>query len=180
MEETAIPLAAFARAVNRSEVWILELCKRGVIPRNADGTIPVEAGKKAFFEHSKKTSRKGKTHNKKRGGEDVDLDAFLDESADNLGAETNVSEKFAKAKLAEKTYQARLKRLDFRLRNGELIEAADVAKEAQELAEKVRSKLLAIPPRIAGLCENRSAREIEELIGDAINEALKDLQKKVK
>lgn len=180
MADKSIPLAAFARAVNRSEVWILELCKRGIIPRNKDGTIPVEAGKKAFAEHSKKAAKSGKTHNKQRGGEDVELDAFLDEAIENLDAESNVSEKFAKAKLAEKHYQARLKRLDYRLRNGELIEAVEVAKEAQALAEKVRSKLLAIPPRIAGLCENRSAREIEELIGDAINEALKDLQKKGK
>lgn len=180
MAETAIPMAAFARAVNRSEVWILQLCKRGIIPRNADGTIPVEAGKKAFEEHTKKTAKNGKTKNKHSNEKDADLDVFLDAARENLTKETNVSEEFSKAKLAEKIYQAQLKRLDFRLRNGELVEAATVAKEAHELAEKVRGKLLAIPPRIAGICEGRTAREIEELIGDAINEALKDLQKKRK
>ena len=82
-----------------------------------------------------------------------------------------------KAKLAEKTFQARLKELDFKEKSGELLEKSAVEAEAQWLAEQVKSKLMAIPPRISSMCEGRIAREIEEIITDAINNALKELQK---
>ena len=82
-----------------------------------------------------------------------------------------------KAKLAEKTYQARLRELDYKTKSGELLEKAAVVAEAQWLAEQVKSKLMAIPPRISSMCEGRIAREIEEIITDAINNALKELQK---
>jgi hypothetical protein len=36
---------------------------------------------------------------------------------------------------------------------------------------------MAIPPRVSSMCEGRIARDIEEIISDAINDALKDLQK---
>lgn len=82
-----------------------------------------------------------------------------------------------KAKLANQTFQARLRELDYKTKSGELLEKAEVAKEAQWLAEQVKSKLMAIPPRISSMCEGRIAREIEEIITDAINNALKELQK---
>lgn len=82
-----------------------------------------------------------------------------------------------KAKLVEKTYQAKLRELEFKLKSGELLEKTKVEAEASWLAEQVKAKLNAIPPRISAMCEGRIAREIEEIITDAINSALAELQK---
>lgn len=89
----------------------------------------------------------------------------------------NVNSSLNKVKLADMTFKAKTRELEYKEKAGDLIKKDDVAKEAQWLAEQVKSKLMAIPPRISTLCEGRVAREIEEIISDALNDALRELQK---
>lgn len=152
--EDSISARGFAKQIGKSHVWVLKLVKEGVIPRNEDGTIPLKAGLEAYM----------KTQEGKGGDTDVE------------GA-VNVNAAFNKVKLAKETYSARLKELDYKARKGELLERDQVCAEAAKLAENLRGKLFAIPVRVSGLCEGRTSREIEEIIENAINEALKELQK---
>ena len=101
-------------------------------------------------------------------------------TADNEKRNTeavSINAALRKANLAEKTFKAKKLELEYKLKSGELLEKTAVAAEAQWLAEQVKTTLLAIPPRISSMCEGRIAREIEEIITDAINGALKELQK---
>lgn len=205
MSEESLPLKAFARAVGMTPVTIRKYCNNGILPRHADGRIPVKAGMDALAEYTRAQGRvimprpvpapkpkpapepeegpgadviklpPSKVARKRRAQERVE--EFIDGAADGLDRTVSVTDALAKAKLAEKTYQAKLKKLDFQVRNGELLDKDKVAQEAQALAEKIRGRLLAIPPRLAGQCEGRSARDIEDLLADGINEALKDLQR---
>ena len=104
-------------------------------------------------------------------------DIPINDKASRAKEAVTINAAINKAKLADKTYQARLRELDYKTKSGELLEKSAVEAEAQWLAEQVKAKLMAIPPRISSMCEGRIAREIEEIITDAINNALKELQK---
>ena len=89
----------------------------------------------------------------------------------------NVTEAFNKARAMEKTYQAKLKEIEFKLKQGDLVESAKVRQDAQATASALRARLMSIPVRVAGLCEGRTSREIEEILEGAIDDALKEFKK---
>lgn len=184
-EEFNISVRAFAREVNRSHVWVLKLLKSGRLPRNDDGTIPLKQGLEWFkaWEEEQAAIKAGQKEKgtKKAKAQKTAQPTPQAQPAPKVdidpAGQTNINVALNKAKLAEKTYQARLKELEYKLKSGEILEKAEVAAEAEWLAGQVKQKLLSIPPRISSMCEGRLARDIEEIIADAINDALKELQK---
>lgn len=89
----------------------------------------------------------------------------------------SIAQAFNRAKLDEKQALAKLRDLEYRQKKGELVERAVVEADAAAVGAAIRDSLMAIAPRLAGRCEGRPMREIEELIEDAVNEALAGLQK---
>lgn len=192
-----VSVRAFAQQVGRSHVAILKRIKAGDIPRNADGTIPLAEGLKAFAAFEKRSpakkaapkkapakpaATKPKAVAKKAPASSVKTidDEPDDTLAPAFGEASAVATAFNKAKLAEKTYQAKLKELEYKLRKGEIIQRSEVEEQVEALAVKVRGKLLAVPVRVAVMCEGRPAREIEDIFATAIDEALADMQKGLK
>ena len=189
-----VSVRAFAQQVGRSHVAILKRIKAGDIPRNADGTIPLAEGLKAFAAFEKRSpakkaapkkapakpaATKPKAVAKKAPASSVKTidDEPDDTLAPTVGEASAVATAYNKAKLAEKTYQAKLKELEFKLRKREIIPRSEVEEQVEALAVKVRGKLLAVPVRVAVMCEGRPAREIEDIFATAIDEALADMQK---
>lgn len=192
-----VSVRAFAQQVGRSHVAILKRIKAGDIPRNADGTIPLAEGLKAFAAFEKRSpakkaapkkapakpaATKPKAVAKKAPASSVKTidDEPDDTLAPTVGEASAVATAYNKAKLAEKTYQAKLKELEFKLRKREIIPRSEVEEQVEALAVKVRGKLLAVPARVAVMCEGRPAREIEDIFATAIDEALADMQKGLK
>lgn len=225
--DDGVTVREFSRQIGKSHVWVLKLVKSGALPRNADGTIPLDKGLKAFADYltaekqpkgrpkSKTTEsqpatggttgKRGRPRKKpidekqpagKRGRPrknpieekiipddeipTVSVSQSSTEASKILNRKdeaVNINSALNKAKLAEKTYQARMRELEYKLKVGELVEKSEVANEAEWLATQIKSKLMAIPPRISTLCEGRLSRDIEEIIADALNDALKELQK---
>lgn len=190
-----VSVKEFARSIGKSHVWVLELIKRGAIPRGEDGLIPFKAGMKAYEDYlaapkrprgrprgipPKSKSGKGAASvktTKPKAKNHIPLEEYEAQKEKQVEENISINTAMKKAKLAQTTYQARLRELEYKLRSGELLEKTEVAAEAQQLASQVKSKLLAIPPRISSMCEGRVARDIEEIITDAINQALAELQK---
>lgn len=218
-----VTVREFGRQIGKSHVWVLKLIKSGDLPRNADGTIPLDAGLKAFADYvsapkkpkgrpkSNPTKTDDSQHARGRGRprkekpdqtekrprgrprkapavempiempDETPVDnPVSDKAAEILSRKdeaVSVNSSLNKVKLADMTFKAKTRELEYKEKAGDLIKKDDVAKEAQWLAEQVKSKLLAIPPRISTLCEGRVSREIEEIISDAINDALRELQK---
>ena len=177
-----VTVREFARQVGRDQALIQRLLKRGIIPRNEDGTIPLEDGLAAFQAYDSAPKNKGGRPKKGDGKKsntaemtEPEAPAILDPAQRQEAISVNAA--MRKANLAATTFKAKKLELEFKEKSGELVEKSAVAAEAQWLAEQVKSKLLAIPPRISSMCEGRIAREIEEIITDAINTALKELQK---
>lgn len=163
MEGLSVSANEFAKRVNVSHTQIGKLIKKGILQKDEGGLLPLGESLQKYKNYVDAMDAN------KRKSPPVDDDRAMD-------AGDSVTLAFNKAKLAEKTYQARLKELDYKVRTGELLEREKVDAEAAWLAEQIRSKLNAIPPRVSSMCEGRIARDIEEIISDAINDALKDLQ----
>lgn len=161
--------AEFARQVGCTKVWICKLVKQGKLPVNENKQIYLAEGFAAYEQMTKEKADKAKASKKKKLVE-------KDTTASFAGAK-NITEAFNKARLAEKTYQAKLKEIEYKLKRGDLIESEKVKADAHQTAAALRARLVSIPVRIAGLCEGRPAREIEEIIEDAINDALTEFQK---
>jgi hypothetical protein len=208
-----VSISEFAREIGISRTMVQKLLKSGTLPQYMNGTIPLEAGLKAYEEYKAAPKSKGgrppksavvkatKQESSKPLPDKIinfneakakqesrpprpDIpniedtpDVPINDKAARAKEAVSINAAMNKAKLAEKTYQARLRELDYKTKSGELLEKSEVEAEAQWLAEQVKAKLMAIPPRISSMCEGRIAREIEEIITDAINNALKELQK---
>ena len=175
---------ALADEIGKSHVWVVKLIKEGVIPVNDDGSIPHRAALEAYAAWKegrpdkagvaapKRRGRPPKKQNQKNTEQESRPVVMAD-----IDEAVNVGMSYNKAKAADKTYSAQLKGLEYKKRKGELVEKKEVEQLAMALAEKVRGKLMTVGVRIAGLCEGRTAREIEELIDTEINAAMADLRK---
>lgn len=197
----SVSVKEFSRLIGRSHVSVYKFLNQGRLPRNPDGSIPIEEGMAAYSAimsapperggRGKKATRvygEGAEANVKKNA-DIGVEHQVDErdrtpieevvarGADRAKDAVSINAAMTKAKLADTTYKARIRELEYKFKAGELLDKTSVEQEAQWLAEQVKSKLLAIPPRVSGLCEGRIAREIEEILTDAINGALAELQK---
>lgn len=176
----------FAKHIDRSHVWVNRLVKEGRLPADDKGRIPLEAGLEAYAaSHTVGTSpavraapkRAGRAAGNK-GKTSTPVDDLPGDLPDpgSLNSVVGLNEAYNRARTAEKTYQAKLRELEYKEASGELIPAADVKADAQKTGAEVRERLMSMPPRLAGLCEGRTAREIERIITEGINEALEALQ----
>lgn len=195
----------FAKRIGRSHVWVSRLVKEGKIPLDEKGRIPLEAGLKAYEESQSVGYDANRAHGenqrraaaaKKTGNEpekNVEQQApkkvthiseakkkaesGLSSIPSSGGSVEKINAAYNRARLAEKTFQAKMKELEYKEAQGLLIPLAEVEKDAQEAAASVRERLMSMAPRVAPLCEGKTAREIEPIIEDAINEALQALNK---
>lgn len=175
MESTSLSVKAFAKQAGRSRTQIQRLLAAGVIPRNPDGTIPAREGLEAFreYQHRIKDPKGAKLAKSAPSMDMSGVQSIAD--ADEEAIKDNVL--FTKARAQEKVYAAKLKQLEVQQKTGVLFFRDDIEADAQRVATEVRGALLSIPPRIAAVCEGRTAREIQRIIEDAINDALEGLQR---
>lgn len=189
-KEQSIGVREFARQVGCSHVLIINLIKAGKMPQNKDGSIPLDAGLIAYENRKKKkepkqakkkaASKKRKIPKKIKELPDDDPPEDGEEAtepapkltSEKLISARDITTQFNKARLAEKTYQAKLREIEYKLKKGELVTRADVEADAAAVAAEVRERLTSIPVRISALCERQPARKIEEVMTDAIQDAL--------
>lgn len=178
----------FAELIGRSNVWVSRLVKDGKLP-TVDGKIPKDEGLAAYQasqrlgydanrEHGEKQRKKSKKNDQSPPDEPITLPDD-DEPLPTTGMVSvdKVSQAYNRARLAEKTYQAKLKELQYKQEQGQLIPIDQVRQDAESTAVELSGLLNAIAPRIAPLCEGRPAREIEAVIDEAISEAMNSLKK---
>lgn len=195
MSQEFVSQREFARRIGRSNVWVSRLVKEGKLPTNNKGRIPFDDGLKAYEssqrvgydanrEHGEKQRRASKAPAKKTERKTAaakEVETLPEDDAPAL-LQTNVTESrvnaaYNKARLAEKTYQAKLKELEYKEAQGLLVPIEDIKADAAQLGSEIRERLGSIGARIAAVCEGKKAREIEGIISDAINEVLEALHK---
>ena len=97
-------------------------------------------------------------------------------SKENNRTEFDADKTFKDARAQEKAFSARLKQLEMQRLEGKLFSKEDIEADARALAGEIRGRLLALPARYAALCEGHSAREIERILGDAVNEVITEIR----
>lgn len=84
--------------------------------------------------------------------------------------------RLAKAKADHEEHKAAIAEMDRRKREGELIESSEVDAAWQDIAARVKAKLLAVPGKVAPIIlEAESVEEADTIIKSAIYEALREL-----
>ena len=74
------------------------------------------------------------------------------------------------------TYNAKLARLEYEEKNGKLLNAEDVTREAFEMASRVRDRILGVPCRVASmLAPETDSKVIERLLTQELRNALEEL-----
>lgn len=150
--------ADLARTLGISHPRIVQLVERGVLYQYPDKTFDLQDSQEAYraFKAGSgvKKSRKPMAGN---GGDIYDLTA--------------------KAKFQDVLFSSQIKELKLKQLKGELIPKAEVVIEAERVADAFNSVLRAVAPRIAVMCEGRTAREIEVLIEDELAKAVEELRR---
>ena len=126
-----VSIREFGRQVGVSHVTVQKLIKAGALPQNSDGTIPLEKGLKAYRAYKDAPRNKGGRPRKEESPkqrtpiEEVDAEREQrSEQAVNMNAAMN------KAKLADTTFKAKIRELEFKFRAGELLDKSDDSKFA--------------------------------------------------
>lgn len=82
----------------------------------------------------------------------------------------------SKAKLKRETYLAHTAELEFKKASGELVSAADVAKQWEGIAANVRRRILAVPDRLAPLvAAELDPRKVHAMITKELHQCLTTL-----
>ncbi|MFJ1230873.1 hypothetical protein [Yersinia proxima] len=167
--------AAFARLVGLSRAAITKLCHSGRIPVLPNGKLDANQAL-AAYKQTQQVGREISAENGRTSGNSKKLavQAILEDDNQLIvtSGSTNIIAQFNKAKTVEKTYQAKLKQLEYEKEKGLLVLKTEVEADAANMAEELRGRLFAIAPRAAVKCEGKTARAIERIIEDEISYAI--------
>lgn len=107
----------------------------------------------------------------------VEVAPAAPQTSGDFGRVVNINEQYSRAKLARETFNAKITELKYKEAAGRLIPIEKVHSDAAKTGAEVRERLFGIAPRVAGLCEGKTAREIERIIDEEINDALSALKR---
>ena len=93
---TSVTLREFARRNGRSHTWVQNKVKSGELPRNDDGSIPVEEGFKAFNAIVREVEQKKANRQKQQQTVEALPDNDEAPMTDNVTKAMNVTEAFNK------------------------------------------------------------------------------------
>ena len=171
---------AFAKLVGNSNVYISRLVKEGRLP-TINGKIPQAEGLIAY-EENKKPGYDGNRELNAAKRQQPQIIIQKEELPEPEPIKTGTSaaksnEQYNKARAYEKTVQAKIKDIELKKMQGELVAVSDVKDDAQKLAAMIRQKIISVAPIIAANAEGKTSNQILRIVEIELNEALRDLQK---
>lgn len=172
---------AFAKLVGNSNVYISRLVKEGRLP-TINGKIPKDDGLVAYEENKKPGYDGNRELNARNRKIQPQIIIQKEELPPPEPIKTGTSaaksnEAYNKARAYEKTVQAKIKDIELKRLQGELVPIAEVKEDAQKLAALIRQKIISVAPIIAANAEGKTSNQIQRIVEIELNEALKDLQK---
>lgn len=144
------------RILGISHPRVIQLEHEGVLTKCDDGKYDVDESQDAYRAFKENSKRKTATSNPATIGD--------------------VYEQTARAKLKDVEFGAAIKEQKLLELKNTLVNRAEVIAEAERVADAFSSVLRSIAPRIAVMCEGRTAREIEALIEDEHAKAIEELK----
>lgn len=162
----------FAKQVGLSHVRVNQLVKEGKLDANNEGKIALNKSIKIVLGEKELKAKQAKIE---QYLENHDGESGLTSELLRM-TDTDPNAAFAILRAKELYYKTLQKQIEVDKANGTLISLDDTKAAFKQVAIDVKQELLSIPQRLAVRLENRNAREIEDLLEDAINGALEKLQ----
>lgn len=95
--------------------------------------------------------------------------------APELTSKANTSSEYNVAKAKEKTAKAELAEIKVKIEKGKLLPIAEVIKEVQAACQIIRSSLLNLPNKVSPQLQHKTAKEIQIILRNEVNECLDSL-----
>ena len=195
--------AEFARIVGVSKPYITKLVKTGKLKLNENGKLNLEESKKILSSSKNPSFDANREHAQKQKG--VPLKERVEKAtAENIPKQetpkttNNDSEDlgntvpndmfkinilFNKARAAEKVALAKLRDIDLKLKQGELLEAETVKQEAAEVGNLITQKLYnmvyKLAPLLVGVETQKQAKDILESEVEIVLEELNRMSNEI-
>lgn len=165
-EKEYVKIPAYAKLKNFSPEYIRQLIAKGIIPKSCckkfgkRWQVNPKCADKALDENLSQINRK-KSKQKK---------VIQKAGFENLS--------FSQARAKKEKYLAALRKLEFEEKSGKLISAAEVEREAFNIARTVRDSLLNIPGRIDAILAAESDKaKVSEILTNEIRQTLEILSR---
>ena len=193
-EEVAfVSQAEFARIKDVSRKTVTGWKSKGLLVLNEDGLVNV-AGSIKRLDERPATYRGGVTSPAQDGGnaavagnsadeirvdagnatpDDEPVAALLDGDLQAMAAAANMS--LAEAQRVKENYLALLRKQEFEVASGKLVDIDEVGRQLEREYSMVRERLLAIPGKLAAMLVDQNRAEIQASLQTEINEALGEL-----
>lgn len=180
-----ISQTALATQLNISRVHVRRLIDKGVFVADDSKRVSLSAAKKAYAEHQNSVDKNKRNKSRKTA---LNLINDLKETSSNDNFDDTYKKWLSEIDIdpitvlnSAKAYLTALQTKQEKLKldelEGRLFSKEKVNADAEKIGQLMRSKLLSLPTRVATLCEGRTARDIEGIITDELNNALEELQK---
>ncbi len=172
-----ISIRAYARHRGVSDAAVRKAIKAGRIVKESDGTIdPVKAD--AAWERNTNPAQQrqsGANPSANQGTQPKPVQAS-NPIRPKSPAGNPQGPDYQTSRAIRETYAARMAKLDFEERNGDLLRADEVRVEAFNTARRVRDRLLTIPFRVASvLAAETDERKIEGILNQELRNAMEEL-----
>ena len=162
-----------AEALGVSKQRVSRAIKDGLLV-NSIREKPKKPGQPYKFDLSKAKKEWADNIDPAKQREQDKQDQTKDLASDNTAGLSN----YQRAKTASEAYRAKLYKLDYEEKAGNLISVDDVKAEAFKTARRVRDSILALPMRVSQeLAHMDDAHQIQVYLREQLAEALKDLDK---
>lgn len=153
MVKKYVTQSEFATQIGKSRSAVTQLVQRGKIPIE-NGKIPLDEALAAYSTVGKNGTNK---------------------TSEITGDVANIAVATKKAELVKKTAEAKIAQIELQERERKVVSVEEVTRDAQRVAEVIRTLLLSLPSRVALSLEMRAANDIQAILDDEINQILTKL-----
>lgn len=177
---------ALAKNLGVSRAQVRTLIDKGIFKTDEAKRVSLSAAVEAYKQYQKNIDQNKRSKSRKAATKLIDEikssvdvgDDFESTYKNWLGQiENNPIAVLNAAKAYMTAVQTKQEKLKLDELEGRLYSIDRINTDAEKIGLAIKSKFSSLPARIATVCEGRTARDIEEIISDEINNCLAELQK---
>ncbi|MCI5576963.1 hypothetical protein [Succinivibrio sp.] len=177
---------ALAKNLGVSRAQVRTLIDKGIFKTDEAKRVSLSAAVEAYKQYQKNIDQNKRSKSRKAATKLIDEikssvdvgDDFESTYKNWLGQiENNPIAVLNAAKAYMTAVQTKQEKLKLDELEGRLYSIDRINADAEKIGLAIKSKFSSLPARIATVCEGRTARDIEEIISDEINNCFAELQK---
>lgn len=177
---------ALAKNLGVSRAQVRTLIDKGIFKTDEAKRVSLSAAVEAYKQYQKNIDQNKRSKSRKAATKLIeDIKSSIDVGDDFestyknwLGQiENNPIAVLNAAKAYMTAVQTKQEKLKLDELEGRLYSIDRINADAEKIGLAIKSKFSSLPARIATVCEGRTARDIEEIISDEINNCFAELQK---